>query len=81
MNIIELAKEAGLPSLTEYGKDCLERFADLVVAHEREECACTCEAYALESMEAFNRTGHDFEDGQVNGGYGCAAAIRARGEK
>lgn len=35
MNIIELAKEAGLPSLTEYGKDCLERFAALVRA-ERE---------------------------------------------
>lgn len=45
-------------------------------ANTIEEAAKVCEGYALESMEAFNRTGHDFEDGQVNGGYGCAAAIR-----
>jgi hypothetical protein len=47
MNIIELAKQAGLKRRTDvffsefcdgvYGGD-LERFADLVAAHEREEC-------------------------------------------
>ena len=50
--------------------------AKAIRAEALEEAAKVCEEYALESMEAFNRTGHDFEDRQVNGGYGCAAAIR-----
>ena len=32
MNIIELAKEAGFPTMTEYGYESLERFAALVRA-------------------------------------------------
>lgn len=31
-SVIELAKEAKFPSLTEYGYECLERFAALVRA-------------------------------------------------
>jgi len=68
MNIIELAKEAGVFTGDPFGVTItpeLERFAALVAAHEREACAKVCdeEAYFSESARV------------------CAAAIRARGEK
>ena len=37
--IIRMAREAGLPTLTEYGYESLKRFAALVATHERELCA------------------------------------------
>ena len=46
----------------------LERFAALVAAHEREECAKVCEAEADKSVA-------DLEAGDM---YCCAAAIRSR---
>ena len=72
MNIIELAKQAGLQ--TDYAgvwvddgyiNDQLEAFAKLVAAHEREECAKLCDALHYE-VDAY--------------GAQCAVAIRARGE-
>ena len=63
MNIIELAKQAGLGFLIEphwMCQDELEAFAALVAAHEREECAKVCE-----------------EPGW-NAANWCAKAIRAR---
>ena len=45
----------------------LERFAALVAAHEREQCALVCEAKDLDPYVIETPTG-------------CAAAIRARGE-
>jgi protein-tyrosine-phosphatase len=63
--IIEMAREAGLPSPKKCCQEFteqLDRFADLVAAAEREECA------KLEH-EAGVYTKHDM-----------AAAIRARGE-
>ena len=49
MNIIELAKQAGIKDSWEYDHlECteksLEAFAALVAAHEREECANMCMA-------------------------------------
>jgi hypothetical protein len=54
MNIIEMAEQAGLAFTTdgypdiwqmyrETGKEEIERFAELVAAHEREECAKLCD--------------------------------------
>ena len=73
-DIIRMAQEAGVSPV---GDDqikfagpmwlCLERFANLVVAEEREECAKLCDEMPLRS---FPSRASD-----------CAAAIRARGEK
>ena len=72
MNIIELAKQVGFQTDNAgvwvddgYIDDQLEVFADLVAAHEREECAKLCE-------EKYEYYGHD---------HVFAKAIRARGEK
>jgi len=84
-DIIKMAKEARMPYF--YGTweivnvDGLERFAALVAAHEREECVKVC----LEQIEAYTSSQYTTDP---LGGYrerfgaaGCAAAIRARGEK
>ena len=88
MNIIELAKQAGLgesyisktrkeSGIVIKNIDCLERFADLVAAHEREECA-----KLVEPSEEHRR---DSSWGYIGGTEGVelldglAAAIRARG--
>jgi hypothetical protein len=45
-DIIRLAREAGLwPAVTDVFPKELERFAALVAAHEREECARICNGY------------------------------------
>ena len=49
-------------------QDFCERFAALVAAHEREECAKVCEAEADKSVA----------DQEAGGMYVCAAAIRSR---
>jgi hypothetical protein len=73
MNIKELAKQAGLCyTLGNYedwidagpAGDELTKFAELVAAHEREECIRECYEVA-----EFQGDAHD-----------CAAAIRARGK-
>ena len=55
MNIIELAKQAnGEPAWSggiEWHWDELQKFAALVAAHEREECAKLCEAEADDGTE------------------------------
>jgi hypothetical protein len=68
-DIIRMAKEARMPYF--YGTweianlDSLERFAALVAAHEREECAKLCD---------------DWPNGRDDV-YSIGVAIRARGEK
>ena len=63
--ITRLAKEAGIRDCTCDGDfGCIERFAALVAAHEREECAKLCE-------EQYEYYGHD---------HIFAKAIRARGK-
>jgi hypothetical protein len=53
MNIIELAQECKLvgehPHLAGIYLKSLERFAELVAAHEREECAKLCDEVGKES--------------------------------
>ena len=62
--IIRLAREAGLIATKRYGPiENYERFAALVAAHEREECAKVCEA----------------EGQRIDASWSsCAAAIRSR---
>ena len=73
MNIIELAKQAGLKGYQEQAPGIdgvfgnwadLETFANLVAAQEREECAKVCDALQYH-VDAYGAT--------------CAEAIRARG--
>jgi hypothetical protein len=66
-DIIRMAREANLPSCHITHPKALERFAALVAAHEREECAKLSEEV----------------DGRLtrNRAPDCAVAIRARGEK
>ena len=66
MNIIELAKQAEFSDREiQIAHDNFARFAALVAAHEREECAKLCDALDYE-VDAY--------------GAQCAVAIRARGE-
>jgi len=79
MNIIELAQECKLigmrPHLDGIYQEALEKFADLVAAHEREECAALCfsiwNKWLDTPEEDRYKVLYDAED--------CAAAIRARG--
>ena len=66
-DIIRMAREAEIPGSWDLNwfDPYLERFADLVAAHEREECAKFCEEQSV-----FYGFDHVF-----------AAGIRARGEK
>ena len=70
MNIIEMAQECQLigmrPHLDGIYQEALEKFAALVAAHEREECAKLCDEMYDDSV-----------DGYPNLQYGVA--IRARG--
>jgi hypothetical protein len=76
MNIQELAEQAGIKSpdlwkLT-IGPTAifqLEKFAELVAAHEREECAKVCKTHMVYGELVHN-----------NAVLGCVAEIRARGE-
>ena len=79
MNIIELAKEAGVWDEIGYPK-CIERFAALVRAEALEEAAKVCE-------EVANRykTGADLEHKHLQVGFlsaeRCAYDIRAKDAK
>lgn len=69
-DVIRMAREAGFPMawMSDSGVltwTDLEKFAALVAAAEREACAKVCDDLVLHQYSA----------------SGCAAAIRARGEK
>ena len=74
--IIRMAREVGCDNYGdcyEFVPETLERFAALVAAHEREAIA-----------EVLDGIGAVYETEGLNGTksyHGCAAAIRARGEK
>jgi hypothetical protein len=75
-DIIKMALEAHGPITGKWWDmdvAALKRFAALVAAHEREQCAKVCEAqYAgLNSLWSY----------QIGAAKSCAAAIRARGGK
>ena len=63
--IIEMAREAGAVTTSQFTDVGLERFAALVRADEREACAKVCDD--IERAKNFSGPMH------------CAAAIRARG--
>lgn len=75
MNIIELAKQAGFQDADWNYTKGLEKFAALVAAQEREECAALCfsiwNKWLDTPEEDRYKVFYDAED--------CAAAIRARG--
>ena len=65
--VIALAREAGMPYMYQTGEvanlGLVERFAELVAAHEREACAKVCEG----------------EGERIDASWmSCAAAIRSR---
>ena len=72
-DIIRMALEVGAEQVTDtlfYATIFeLQRFAELVVAHEREECAQVCE----DAKQEYDCIGHERELK-----YTCADAIRAR---
>lgn len=81
-DIIRMAREAGGADITSHGwiswigtqsTDFLERFAALVAAHEREECAKLCDK---ESEVLVHYHGCEW-----NQAHDCAEAIRVRGKK
>jgi len=80
-DIIRMAKEAGfdknsLGTTFTHGKldESLERFAELVAAAEREECAKVCEAIADDAAKE-----QDFHT--IGACELCADEIRARGQE
>ena len=74
-DVMLMAKEAGFNwprawGLSQLNADELERFAALVAAAEREECARVCDVYAeLHGISSRAHAAHDLAD-----------AIRARGD-
>jgi len=72
--VVEMAREAGLRDCTCDGtKGCLERFAELVRADEREACAKVCDE--LIAPDVYSDTDVSMWDVTC---IDCAAAIRAR---
>lgn len=74
-DVLRLSKQAHIYTDNEFGSAIvgthqLERFASLVAAHEREECAKACKTQA------------NVSDGDIDyrdGCFDCALAIRQRG--
>lgn len=81
-DILRMAREAGFTELEFFGNkvgtnvtECLERFAALVAAAEREQCAKVCKDEMIDEEQCN-------DDVAYNAGCNdCAAAIRARGTK
>jgi len=80
-DIIRMAEEAGCkwaygtqPLLV--GEEMLERFAALVAAAEREDCAKLCDD-KVDSEYSTGKVDHN----EMSWSMACAIAIRARGEK
>lgn len=97
-DIIRMARECGVKSLnpmgffmTEQRAAFFERFAALVAAAEREECAKVCDAIMLDHWNLYkgrapykgNEPGRadPHEQGASSGADECADAIRARSKQ
>jgi hypothetical protein len=76
-DIIRAAQESGLIwGVTDAGIIAsLERFAAMVAAHEREECANVCDSIGRHPPM------DDWSSGYRDGGRDCASLIRAMCEK
>lgn len=79
--VIAMAREAGIASwhldLRVY-EQCLERFAKLIAAKEREACAQVCEDVSLQAATLWKLAYQPQDQGREMGADDCAAAIRAR---
>jgi len=78
-DIIRMAREAGFNPVSYMGAnlESFERFAALVAAAEREECAKVCEGLGVHpALNVFNGGPEWYKHGKD-----CAAAIRARGQQ
>jgi len=89
--IIRMAREAGIsgPAPARHGfkmyanPQRLERFAGLVAAAEREECAKVCDREARRALFNWHNdipANQKFWNGGEQLASGCAATIRARGQ-
>ena len=65
--IMEMAREANLPSCLATHPKALKRFSELVAQHEREACAKLCAEDNVQAM--------DFTGGTFVGGYFCKKII------
>jgi len=62
-DIIRMALDANLPSCHLTHPKALERFAALVAAHEREECAKLCDEQATDYEKSDPWNGYQWPDG------------------
>lgn len=92
-DVLRMARESDCLDPQHYGSmwsDKLERFAALVAAHEREECAKMCDEEADDRWKKYRGErpyskwekgcADSYVEGQADSAENCAAAIRARGE-
>ena len=88
-DIIRMAREAGIRLASQsdtvdprnvYSHE-IERFAALVAAHEREECAKVCVESEIRFEELCDKFAYPYDQGSADASRELAAAIRARGEK
>ena len=76
-DILRMAREAGLQPAYDAQGPAIERFAALVAAAEREQCAILLETYGLDLCPGDNDMQRYFERTKSTREY-YAAAIRAR---
>lgn len=76
--ILALANEAGLWMSSVERIEAVKRFAELVAAKEREECAKVCDYLSNRDYGVY---GQDAENRDNEASRQCAELIRARGEK
>jgi hypothetical protein len=91
MNIIELAKQSGLKRHQEQAPRIdgvvgnwadLEAFADLLAAHEREECIKVCEILLKVFLSPQYKSGQPLSSfGERHAVASCIKAIKTRGTK
>jgi len=81
-DIIRMARECQFAHYYESGDlvamPQLERFAALVAASEREECAKICEEVESRAEELWDKFAYPEDQGMASGARQCTTAIRAR---
>ena len=92
-DIVRMAREAGMQlawiaTVPDTNKmkvlcdfDQVQRFAVLVSAAEREECAKVCEEVESRAEELWDKFAYPEDQGMASGARQCTTAIRARGER
>ncbi len=84
-DIIRMAREAGLAlaysERDDDGWNELARFAALVAAAEREECAKVCEEIEDQAYAMWKKGANQLHLGRESGAEMCGRAIRARSEE